>query len=187
MQADNQELMRSMHSKFTILDSKFNPYKVTNLVPVNSKKQFDLMMKFGVENCNVDFASPLIERNVATHSLTHCSLIASIRGPTQVRSAYHTQSSKAKFTCSSTAAWLSPILLPNTPFRSTVAACSIPYPPAVSAKRNVPVTSRLLSSERTKLSALHTPWGTLPASILQSYSLQAYLARNVGKAAGTYW
>ena len=31
----NQELMRSMHSKFTIPDSKYNPYKVTNLVPVN--------------------------------------------------------------------------------------------------------------------------------------------------------
>ena len=108
-------------------------------------------MKFGVENRNVNFASPLIERNVATHSLTHCSLIAATRGPTQVQSAYHSQSSRAKLTCSSTAAWLSPMLLPNTQFRSTAAACSVPCPPAASAKRNVPVTSRQASSERTKL------------------------------------
>ena len=44
------------------------------------------------------------------------------------------------------------MLLPNTPFRSAAAACSVPYPPAASAKRNVPVTSRIPSNERTKLS-----------------------------------
>ena len=134
-------------------------------------------MNFGIENRNINFASPLIERNVATHSLAHCSLITSIRGPTQVQPAYHTQSSRAKLTCSSTAAWLSPMLLPNTPFRSTAPAWSVSYPPVASAKRNVPVASRLPSSERTKLSALPTPWGALPASSLQSCSLQAYLAK----------
>ena len=63
-----------------------------------------------------------------THVHTHCSLIAATRGPTQVQSAHHTQSSRAKLTCSSIAAWLSPMLLPNTPFRSAAAACSVLCP-----------------------------------------------------------
>ena len=84
--------MRSMHSKFTIHDSKYNPYKVKS-------------------------------------------------SPTQVQSTQHTRSSSTKLTCSSTAAWLSPVLLPNNPFRSTAAACPVPRPPAASAKPNVPVMS----------------------------------------------
>ena len=104
--------------------------------------------------------SPLIQRNAAAHSHTHCSLIAPTRGPTQVPSAHHTQSSRAKLTCSSAAAWLSPMLLPNTPFRSTAAACSVLCPPA---KRNVPATSRLASSERTKLICAACPLGAAPS------------------------
>ena len=124
-----------------------------------------------------------------THTLTHTVrwLQQHEALSTQVQSAHHTQSSRVKFTCSSNAAWLSPMLLPNTPFRSTAAACSVPCPPTASAKRNVPVTSRLPINERTELSALPTPWWTLPASILPSCSLQAYLAQHVGQAAGTYW
>jgi hypothetical protein len=120
-------------------------------------------MKFGVENRNVNFASPLIERNVATHSHTHCSLIAATRGPTQVQSAYHSQSSRAKLTCSSTAAWLSPMLLPNTPFRSTATACSVPCPPAASAKPNVPVPTSATSSEGTKLFCAAALVGAAPS------------------------
>ena len=67
-------------------------------------------MKFRVQNRDVNFASRLIQRNAATHTLSHCSLFATIRGPTQVQSAHHIQSSRAKLTCSSTAAWLSPML-----------------------------------------------------------------------------
>ena len=108
-------------------------------------------MKFGVENRNVNFASPLIERNVATDSHTHCSLIASIRGPTQVQSTQHTRSSSTKLACSSTAAWLSPMLLPNNPFRSTAAACPVPRPLAASAKPNVPVMSSAAAARGRQL------------------------------------
>ena len=107
-------------------------------------------MKFGVENRNVNFASPLIERNVATHSLTQCSMIAATRGPTQVQSAYHSQTSRAKLAYSSSEAWLSPMLLPNTPFRSTAAAYSVPCPSVASTKQNAPVMSSATSSEGTK-------------------------------------
>ena len=105
----------------------------------------------------------MIERNADTLSHTHCSLIAATRGPTQVPSAHHTQSSRAKLTCSSTAAWLSPMLLPNTPFCFTAAACSVPCPPAASAKQNVPVTSRQASSERTKLICAACSLGAAPS------------------------
>ena len=111
-------------------------------------------MNFGVANRNVNFASPLIERNVATHSHTHCSLIASIRGPTQVQSTQNTRSSSTKLTCSSIAAWLSPMLLPNNPFRSTrstAAACSVPCPPAASAKPNVPAMSSATAARGMQL------------------------------------
>ena len=111
-------------------------------------------MKFGVENRNVNFASPLIERNVATHSHTYCSLIASMRGPTQVQSTYHTRRRGGELTCSLTAAWLSPMLLPNNPFRSialTAAACSVPCPPAASAKPNVPVMSSATTARGRQL------------------------------------
>ena len=52
----------------------------------------------------------------------------------------HTRSSSTKLTCSSTAAWLSPMRLPNSLFRirSTAAACSVPCPLTASAKPNVP-------------------------------------------------
>ena len=39
----NQKLMRSMHSKFTILDSTYNLCKVKSLARVNYEVQFDLI------------------------------------------------------------------------------------------------------------------------------------------------
>ena len=51
---------------------------------------------FCSQNRDVNFASPLIERNADTLSHTHCSLIAATRGPTQVQLAHHTQRRGAK-------------------------------------------------------------------------------------------
>ena len=98
--------IRNCVQNITIPDSKYNPYKLTNLVRGQLENSIWFDMKFWVQNRDVNFASPLIQRNAATHTLSHCSLFAATRGPAQVQSAHHTQSSRAKLTCSSTAAWL---------------------------------------------------------------------------------
>ena len=64
-----------------------------------------------------------------------------------------TRSSSTKLTCSSTAAWLSPMHLPNSPCRSTAAACSVPCLPAASAtgKPNVPAMSSAVAARGRQL------------------------------------
>ena len=85
-------------------------------------------MKFGVENRNVNFQRELPERILSTHLSTVCSVLRVVAIVKAAVSAQHTQSSRAKLTCSSTAAWLNPILLPNSTRASTAPACHVPCP-----------------------------------------------------------
>ena len=85
-------------------------------------------MKFGVENRNVNFQRELPERILSTHLPAVCSVLRVVAAVKAAVSAQHTQSSRAKLTCSSTAAWLNPILLPKTTKSSTAPACPVPCP-----------------------------------------------------------
>ena len=85
-------------------------------------------MKFGVENRNVNFQRELPERILSTHLPAVCSVLRVVAIVKAAVSAQHTQSSRAKLTCSSTAAWLSPILLPNSTKSSITPACPVPCP-----------------------------------------------------------
>ena len=85
-------------------------------------------MKFGVENRNVNFQRELPERILSTYLPAVCSVLRLVAAVKAAVSAQHTQSSRAKLTCSSTAAWLNPILLPKTTKSSTAPACPVPCP-----------------------------------------------------------
>ena len=85
-------------------------------------------MKFGVENRNVNFQRELPERILSTYLPAVCSVLRVVAAVKAAVSAQHTQSSRAKLTCSSTAAWLNPILLPKTTKSSTAPACPVPCP-----------------------------------------------------------
>ena len=56
-------------------------------------------MKFGVENRNVNFASPLIERNLSTSARIIYQRILTTEAPAAHQSTRHTQSSAAERTC----------------------------------------------------------------------------------------
>ena len=85
-------------------------------------------MKFETENRNVNFQRELPGRILSTHLPAVCSALRVVAIVKAAVSAQHTQSSRAKLTCSSTAAWLNPIILPKTTKSSTAPACPVPCP-----------------------------------------------------------
>ena len=122
---------------------------------------------------------------------------SSLFGPPSRRSivqlsAEHSRSSSNKLTCSSTAAWLGPILLPNSAKSSTAPACPVPCPRTRPRQPPAPVPTAAAQPPLRRsrnLSALPTPCSpcvTLPASLPASHFHHMRHSANVGHAAVTF-
>ena len=116
-------------------------------------------MQICSQNRDVDFSSPLVERTLSTHSLTHCSLVAATWGPAAHRWALYTRGKGVQLTCSPSPRPTSAHTPSMEHNLATTSRRPCPLPPPPSARTKAPTPRGVLQRYRAGRAAnLMAPW-----------------------------